>query len=72
MKTDQKSIIGAEDEFNPAIAAYLAEKITFIMLLSVSIFVHLPERFRTVSPAISAALRLWFSFLFFQSFSLAG
>jgi hypothetical protein len=30
----------------------------------VFIRVYLPERFRTVSPAISAALRLWFIFLF--------
>jgi hypothetical protein len=35
-----------------------------MLLRSVFICVYLPERFRTVSPAISAALRLWFIFLF--------
>jgi hypothetical protein len=40
------------------------EEFLLILLASVFIRVYLPERFRTVSPAISAALRLWFIFLF--------
>jgi hypothetical protein len=40
------------------------EEFLLILLASVFIRVYLPERFRTVSPAISAALGLWFIFLF--------